>query len=55
MVDKEKKLTVVRELPNQPLREVEVDNKVYECLTVEEALTEILEKVRELIKKVWLA
>ena len=51
--DKEKKLTVVRELPNQPLREVEVEDKVYECVTVEEALTEILEKVRELVKKVW--
>ena len=52
MADKEKKLTVLRELPNQPLREVEVEDKVYECVTVEEALTEILEKVRELIKKV---
>jgi len=52
MVDKEKKLTVVRELPTQSLREVEVEDKTYECLTIEEALTELLEKVRELVKKV---
>ena len=52
MADKEIKLTVVKELPVQSLREVEAEGKTYECLTVEEALTEILEKVRELTKKV---
>jgi len=49
--EKEKKLAVVKELPTQALREVEAEDKVYECVTVEEALTEILEKVRELSKK----
>ena len=53
MTDKEKQLTlaVVRELPTQPLKEVEVDNVTYECLTVEEALTEILEKIRKLVRE----
>ena len=46
----EKKLNVVQEQPTQSLKEVVVDDKVYECVTVEEALTEILEKVRELAK-----
>jgi len=49
MTDEEKQLTVVQQLPTQPLREIVVNDKVYECLTVEEALTEILEKVRALI------
>lgn len=49
---KEKKIAVVSELPTQALREVEMDGVAYECFTITEALTEILETVRKLDKKI---
>ena len=50
--DKEKKLIVVEQLPTQPLREVTAEDGIYECKTKEEALAEILEGIRILLKKV---
>lgn len=47
----EKLIAVVEQLPTQQLREVEMDNKQYECLTVNEALTEMLSILRDLHKK----
>lgn len=49
--EKEKKIAVVKELPVQSLREVESEDNIYECYTVEEALSEILDKIRELSKR----
>jgi len=48
----EKKLVVVQELPTQALRELEQDGVQYECVTINEALTEILDIVRKLNKKI---
>jgi hypothetical protein len=48
----EKGLIVVEELPTQSLREVKADDgKVYECRTRDEALSEILELLRKIDKK----
>ena len=46
---KEKKTIVVPQLPTSTLREIkdEAGNE-YECLTIEEALTQILEKVKKI-------
>jgi len=48
----EKKLVVVSELPTQAMREVQTEEGIVECVTVTEALTEILDTVRELKKKI---
>lgn len=50
--DKEKKVMVWSQLPIQPQREHEEGGKLYEFLTSEEALTELLEKIREIHKVV---
>ena len=57
MVEKEKttekKLIVVQELPTQAMREVQTpEGENYECMTITEALTEIVETIRELKKKI---
>jgi len=46
-----RELLVVSELPQTPFREVSSEGKIYDCVTKEEALTEILKLVRELSKK----
>ena len=54
MAEKEKaeeKLLVVSELPQAPMRKVQgEDGKLYNLITKEEAILEILETVRELKK-----
>ena len=49
--EKEKKLVVVAQYPTQAMSEVEQDGQVYECKTIEDALAEALEILRELKKK----
>jgi len=49
--EKEEKLLVVSELPQAPMRKVQgEDGDVYNLITKEEAILEILETVRELKK-----
>jgi len=49
--EQEKDLVVVNELPTQELKEiVGEDGTVYEVVTAQEALKEILEKVRDIHK-----
>jgi hypothetical protein len=55
MTEKEKtepKVLVVAQLPQQATREVTDGKLEYSCVTIEEALTEILEAVREIRKKI---
>ena len=55
MAEEEKKVEVkdivVKELPVVQTRQASDDKTDYNCLTVEEALTEILTNVREIKKK----
>ncbi len=46
----EVKVEVVAQLPTNPIRQVEAEGIKYELLTTNEALTEILEKVRRIDK-----
>ncbi len=46
----EVKVEVVAQLPTNPIRQVEAEGQKYELLTTNEALTEILEKVRRIDK-----
>ena len=48
---KQPKILVVKDLPQVQTREVTDGNEEYNCMTVEEAMTEVLEIVRELKKK----
>lgn len=47
----EKKVLVLSELPQQQVREFSDDKSEYSCVTVEEALTEILESIRDIRSK----
>lgn len=48
--EKERRIAVVRELPLQPIRVVLTGEEEYECLTIEEAMTEIVENTRKILK-----
>ena len=49
----EPEILVVNELPTQPIRKVEGDDgKEYELITRDEAIKEILSKVKELHKNI---
>lgn len=50
--DKERGVAVFKETPTQPIKEYETEDKVYDVFTNEEALTELLEKVRVIYKVV---
>ena len=51
--EKPKEVLVVAQLPQQPAKEVIVeDGKHYVFMTIEEALTEILANIREIKKSV---
>jgi len=45
---KQKKLAVVSQLPTQQVKEGEIDGVNYEFLTTDEAMTEMLEALREI-------
>ena len=50
-VKTEKKTVVVNQLPTEQIRNVsDKDGNEFELLTIEEAITEILEKIRKLEK-----
>lgn len=49
----EKKLIVVQEVPTTRLREVQTtEGEVLECITIDEALTELVNGMRVLLKKI---
>lgn len=51
--NKEKKILVVQQLPTTPVRDVkDEEGNEFDCVTVEEALTEILTTVRDIKKQV---
>jgi len=50
--NKPNKILVVKELPTQQVNVGAIDGEEYDLVTVEDAITEILEKIRKIEKSV---
>jgi len=48
--EEEKNILVVTQLPSQAVRSATIDEKEYNLITVEEALTEMLDSIRHIKK-----